>query len=271
MIILSWFIKSIENMIYSIWPIKNKFDATYTIKSDLKLLIWDLIKINSDYFLVKDTKGDWKEIKDDIFYMWNLFQPRTVQFQKFFTLYEYTYFFKIFNLFIQDETYITRFKLPEVKRAKKLDIDATYISEYNKFQTYKDYLKMGDESIKIINYNFFKDYKPSSWQNLFVFPDLWSINCFIEKINFKYTLLNISGTNLSRIKHYFAIKTWKEKNIITTHAWVFQDWYNLDSIFVFDSYKWYYKNQQNPRYYLPDILKQIKFFYGATELNYVMV
>ena len=271
MIILGEFIKSIANMIYSIWPIKNKFDATYTIETDLKLLVWDLIKINYDYFLIKDIKAQWNKIEWDISYIWNLFQPRTIQFQKFFTSYEYSWFFKTFSLFIQDETYIKKFKLPAVKRAKKFGIDGTYISEYKKFDTYKDYLKMWDNSIKFVDYDFFKTYKPSNLQNLFVFPNLWSINCFTENIDFDYTLLNISWTNLSRMKHFFNIKFWKEKNIITTNAWVFQDWYNLDSIFVFDPYKWYYKNQQNPRYYLPDVAKQIKFFYGAKNLYYVMV
>ncbi len=258
-------------MFYSVWPIKNKFDATYTIETNLKLLPWDLVKINQDYFLIKDTKADGKKIEEEVFYVWNLFQPRTVNFQKFFTSYEYTWFFKTFNLFIQDESYIEKFKLPEVKRPKKFNIDAPYISEYSKYENYEDYLKMGDDSIKFIDYDFFKNYKPSSWQNLFVFPDLWSISVFQENIDFNHTILNISWTNLSRTRHFFNIKSWKEKNIITTHAWVFQDWHNLDSIFVFDPYKWYYKNQQNPRYYLPDVVKQIKFFYQAKNLYYVMV
>lgn len=269
--ILSKFIKSIENMNYSIWPIKNKFDITYTIKTDLKFLIWDLIKINNDFFLIKDTKAKWNNIEGKISYIWNLFQPRTIYFQEFFSKYWYSYFFKIFNLFIQEEIYIERFKLPKIKKAKKFNIDTTYISEYSNIENYWKYLKMWDDSIEIVNYDFFKNFKPLNWQNLFVFPDLWSISCFVENIKFEYNLLDVSWTNLSRIKHFFQIKFWKEKNIITTSAWIFQDWYDLKSIFVFDPYKWYYKNQQNPRYYIPDVAKQIKFFYWVKNLYYVIV
>lgn len=257
-------------MIYSIWPIKNKFDTTYTIKIDKKFLVWDLIKVNNDFFLIKDTKANGNIITWEILYIWNLFQPRTVQFQNFFSSYWYTWYFKVFNLFVQDYSYLDKFQLPKIKKAKKFSINEPYVSEYKNFESYTNYLKMWDDSIKIINYCFFDNYTPEKWQNLFVFPDLWTINCFIEKINFKYNLLNVSWTNLNRMKHFFNIKSWKEKNIITTHAWVFQDWNNLKNIFVFDPYKWYYKNQQNPRYYLPDVVKQIKFFYWVDNIYYVM-
>jgi primosomal protein N' len=105
---------------------------------------------------------------------------------------------------------------------------------------------------------------------LFVFPDLWSINCFTEKIKWKYDILNVSSTSLNRYKFFLDVKTGKKKNIITTQAGVFQDWKNLNSIFLFEPYKWYYKNQQNPRYHLQDLVKQIKFFYGVEKLYFVM-
>lgn len=257
-------------MIYNIWNINSKFDACYLINLDKKLLIWDLIKIWLDYFLVKWEKWVWKEIIWDVEYIWNLFSSRTIMFQQFASNYYYSYYFKIFSLFIQDSQYINRIKLPEIKRQKKNIVDWFYISKYEYFEKYDDYLKMWDNTIKTINYNFFDNYLPNKKQNLFVFPDLWTLFCFEEKTKFKHTILNPWWTNLYKIKMFSDIKSDKVKNIFTTHSWVFQDWKNLSSIFVFDPYKWYYKNQQNPRYNLLDIVKQIKFFYGTDDIYHVL-
>jgi hypothetical protein len=53
---------------------------------------------------------------------------------------------------------------------------------------------------------------------LFVFPDLWSLSCFEEKINFKYDIVNVNSTALQRMKKFEKIKLGKIKNILTTHA-----------------------------------------------------
>jgi len=258
-------------MIYNVWGIESRFDAMYLIKCDKKFLIWDLIKINNDYFLIKWEKWQGKEIFWEITYIWNLFSQTTVFFQQFISSYWYSWYFKIFNLYIQDTRYIPKLVFPEVKRQKKIDLKGEYISKYANFDTYEWYLKIWDESINILHYDFFEKYVSWKWQNLFVFPDLWTLYNFSENVDFKHDILNVSWTSLYRMKTFLDIKNGKIKNVFTTHAWVFQDWKNLKSIFVFDPYKWYYKNQQNPRYYLPELAKQIKFFYNVDELNFVMV
>jgi len=230
-------------MRYSIWNVDSKFDANYSIDVEEKLLVWDLILLNTEIFLVKDNIWNGKEISWDIKYLWNLFSSNTILFQNFVSKYWYSYYFKFFNLYIQDTKYLLKYELPKIKRQKKIDIKGQYISEYKKFDTYEDYLKMWDDSIKIISYDYFKNYNPWKGQNLFIFPDLWSINCFTEKINWKYDVLNVSWTALSRYKFFLDVKNGKKNNIITTQAGVFQDWKNLKSIYLFEPYKWYYKNQ----------------------------
>lgn len=257
-------------MFYSIWPIENKFDVCYSLKSDIKLLLWDLINIKGKYFLIKNNEPDGKEIQEKFTYIWNLFQPRTINFQIFFTNYRYTRYFKTFNLFVKENSKLEKINLPEVKKAKTTKLKSNYISFYKNYENYNKFISMWDENIKFVNKNFFNDYVPWKWQNLLVFPNFWSINCFLENVKFKYNLINTSSSNLQKLKNFLWVKTWKIKNVITTHAWVFQDWNNLNSIFVFYPYKWYYKNQQNPRYYLPEVVKQIKFFYDAKEIYYVM-
>lgn len=258
-------------MFYSIRNLKSKFDTCYSIESDLKFLKWDLIQLEQELFLVKDNKQNWKTIKWNVVYLWNLFEPRTIEFQEFFQKYRFCWYFKVFGLYIKDYWKICKLKLPQIKRAQKNDRNWSYVSEYKNYENFQDYIKMWDQNIKTINYWFFENFKAWEWQNLFIFPDIWSINSFVQTIDFDYTILNSSSTSLSKMRTFLEIKKWKEKNIITTSSGVFQDRKNLQSIFLFDPYKWYYKNQQNPRYYVPDLVKQIAFFYNVPNLYFVMV
>lgn len=258
-------------MFYSIWNLKNKFDSINHIESDSKFLIWDLIQKDGDFFLVKDNENIWKPIAWKFSYFWNLFEARTLKFQEFFQNYRFSWYFRVFNLYVKDFENLRKVRLPIIKRGKKINITWTYISKYKNYENYKDFLKMWDMNIKSIKYDYFLDFKPGKWQNLFVFPDLRSINSFTQKIDFKYHVYSSNSTNLSKLKDFVDIKTWKIKNVITTHSGVFQDRKNLQNIFIFDPYKWYYKNQQSPRYCMPDLAKQVSFFYNVPNLYFVMV
>lgn len=257
-------------MLYSIWNIENRFDACYSIETNEKINIWDLIKTNDwSIFLVKDKKANWNKIDIQNFSnLWNLFSNQTILFQNFISSYWYSYYFKFYKLYVHDNKYIKKYPLPIIKREKKINIEWNYISEYTNFETFENYIKMWDNEIKTISYN--DKFELSKYQNLFVFPDLWAINCFTQKIDFKYHIVNPTSTALSRWKDFLAIKNGKYKNIITTHSGVFQDWKKLETIYVFSPYKWYYKNQQNPRYFLPDLVKQIKFFYNVKNVYFVV-
>jgi hypothetical protein len=56
-------------------------------------------------------------------YIGNLLQPRTVMFLNFISSYWYSYFFKFFHFYIPDSKYLSKFKLQEIKRAKKIDLE----------------------------------------------------------------------------------------------------------------------------------------------------
>ena len=256
-------------MFYEVWPLGVSYDSTYFIKNSEKFLIGDVVLVNNEPFLVLSTSKAWKQIEGEISYVGNLFTPRTIFFQKFLANYWYSWYFRFYKLFIQDSKYVLKYELPQIKRFK-FDMSWTYISEYKKFDTYFDYLKMGDESIKILNLNEFSSNLLTTGQNLFVFPDNWSLFNFKQQTNLKWEIVDVNSTSLTRFKHFLNIKNWKYKNIFTTHGGVFQDWKNLKAIFVFFPYKWYYKNQQNPRYWLPELAKQIKFFYKVEDLYYIL-
>jgi hypothetical protein len=254
-------------MIYQIRPVWASFDSTYWIESSNKYLIWDVVQINTDLFLIVGNQKEWKQIPDKETYYGNLFTPTTVYFQKFISNYWYSWYFRFFKLYIQDPKYILKYSLPEIKR-HKLQIQNDYISEYKDFETYCGYLKMWDSQIKCINIQDFNTRLLSDKQNLLVFPDNWSLFNFYQQ-HWVGEILDVNSTNLTRYKTFFKVKSWKIKTLLTTHWGVFQDWKNLKTIFVFFPYKWYYKNQQNPRYYLPELAKQMKFFYNVDDLYFL--
>jgi len=255
-------------MFYEVWPLWVNYDSTYFVESNEKFLVWDITLVNQEPFLIFSTQKNWKQIDWKLEYKGNLFTPRTVFFQKFLSNYWYSWYFKFFKLFIQDSKYVLKYELPKIKRFK-FEIKWTYVSEYKNFDNYFDYLKMWDNTIETINLNDFSENLLSDWQNLFVFPDMWSLYNFYKNSKIEWKIIDVNSTSLTRFKHYLNIKNWKYKNIFTTHWWVFQDWKKLKSIFIFFPYKWYYKNQQNPRYWLPELAKQIKFFYEVKNLYYI--
>jgi hypothetical protein len=51
--------------------------------------------------------------------------------------------------------------------------------------------------------------------------------------------------------------------IIATQSEVFQPYTNLKKILFVDSHKWYYNNQQDPRYSLSIVVKKMWEIYGA--------
>lgn len=112
------------------------------------------------------------------------------------------------------------------------------------------------------------DNKLSSWQQLLVFPDLWTIQNFYQihqdSLD-KDTVLILSwaSTSIAVAKAFRAIKNWQISTVLTTHSQLFFDRCDLKSITIFDSHKWYYKSQQDPRYRTPDVLQKMSELYWA--------
>ncbi len=94
-------------------------------------------------------------------------------------------------------------------------------------------------------------------QTLIVFPDLFTLFQVLpsEILNSEYTSLLIStDTQLQKAKKWWSIKNWNSNLIISTHSEVFQDYKNLKKVILFDPSKWYYTNQQDPRYKIKEVL-----------------
>ncbi len=111
-------------------------------------------------------------------------------------------------------------------------------------------------------------------QTLIVFPDLWTMsNQWWNDEMMKWwnvvTLLS-SNTQNQKDVHRWEIKKWTKSVIICTYAEIFQDFHALKKIIFVDPHKWYYANQQDPRYKVGDVIEEMKTLYGA-ELEIVWV
>lgn len=110
-------------------------------------------------------------------------------------------------------------------------------------------------------------------QTLIVFPDVWTMfNTIDEKFrndSHVALLLSIQTQNQKDI-HRWEIKKWTKSVILCTYAEIFQDFFDLKKIIFVDPHKWYYANQQDPRYKVAEVIDCMKKIY-ETELEIVGV
>ncbi len=102
-------------------------------------------------------------------------------------------------------------------------------------------------------------------QTLMVFPDVWTLyNTIPENVLAKENIavLHSSSTQNQKDKTWRGLKTWSLHVLLTTHAQIFQDFYNLKTIIQIAPHKRYYANQQDPRYKTWMVLEQMKKNWG---------
>lgn len=103
-------------------------------------------------------------------------------------------------------------------------------------------------------------------QNLFIFPDNWTRYTTLPKEWLQHTsLINLVSTDTQNRKdlHRWTIKKSMKGVIVATHSEVFQPYKNLKKIFLVDPHKWYYHNQQDPRYSLVSVAQRMGKEYGV--------
>lgn len=126
------------------------------------------------------------------------------------------------------------------------------------------------ENIDYLNYINSWIVKKNQWQQLIIFPDLWSIYNQLDNnyLSFDWVeILNSKSTNVQKWKTFWNIKNWITNSLVCTHSQIFQDWLNLWKIIIFSPHQRYYKNQKDPRYSTVDLLKKFEEIYNC-ELYY---
>lgn len=111
------------------------------------------------------------------------------------------------------------------------------------------------------------DFKPYSWnrkQQLVVFPDLRTMHQQTPKRVFEQPWVSRWHawlTALQKATIFWWVKTGQIHTLITTPAWIFQDWLMLWDIFLIDTHKRRYKSGQDPRYRTPSVCESIQKIY----------
>lgn len=231
------------------------FDRVFKVETNYKLNAWDLIDYLWSIFLVL-----WEKISFESLYIkfWmelsikpqvvvkNFLSTKTMEFIHYMVYQNYTSYKNVIELFFDYES---------ADKLLKLEVSKKKIPEYADIQ---------------IDYNFSKillSNKKYDWQQLIVFPDLWTMtNYWIE--NWKLTIedwvvLHGHATDKQKNIVFWWIKSWKISTLFCTYSQIFQDWKDLKKIIIIDAHKWYYKSQQDPRYYVPSVLNKFADLYWA--------
>lgn len=101
-------------------------------------------------------------------------------------------------------------------------------------------------------------------QNLYVYSDGWTIANSNEMDWAEFTeIISTYPTEVQQSKLFWKIKNAEIVNLVCTHGIMFQDWANLENIYIYDSRRQYYKNQKDPRYESLEVVKVMVDIYCA--------
>ena len=203
-------------------------------KISWKLKAWDLFQFGEDYYLSLGDEISFfeqyaYEIREpeDKFKLIekNLISKETIQFINYMVYERYCPYYNVMKYFLPQEID----KLVERKAAKK----------------------------KVSN---------SDWQTLTVFPDLRTLTNLTDdefrKKPWVDTLLSTNTQN-QKDKSRWNIKMWNTKVIYATHSEIFQNYNDLKKITIYYPHKWYYANQQDPRYKTLAVVQKMSEIYNC--------
>ncbi len=94
-------------------------------------------------------------------------------------------------------------------------------------------------------------------QSLIIFPTVWSLmnqTTASQRNAETAVVLHGASTVVQKAKAFWGIKKGEIITVYCTYSQIFQDWKNLTHITVYDQHSRWYKNQQDPRWYLPTVL-----------------
>lgn len=133
---------------------------------------------------------------------------------------------------------------------------------YTYYSSYKSALKyfLSYDISKLLKHEGVKKPKKNISQTLSVYPDLWTLVNMVNKSeleNPSHIFLNAKMTQKQQNLARWKIKKWFITQVFCTHAEIFQNRQNLQKIHIYEPYKRYYKNQQDPRYSTPSVIQKI--------------
>ena len=202
----------------------------------------DLLQEGSDFFLVLGEKISFPEsvttryTSSPKLFFPQLLKAPSIQLLHWMVYERYTSYKKVVPLFLDHDITALLSKAQKEKQNKQsfeLTIGKTKISHYGEGQV------------------------------LIVFPDLWTVSNIIDLQHPQGLLLSALDGKSKKNKHRWQIKSWAEKLIFSTGSEVFQDFMKLEKIYFIEPQKWYYSSQQDPRYKVETVLRQMTLFFQA--------
>ncbi len=225
------------------------FDKVCYLETNKKFLAGDLIGLNNEYALCLGKNIPFKEIYSNYIQKdsnWKLAQSRLLS----------KNCIDIINHIVWN--YFASYKRVVSLYLPYNNIDKFFKHKSNTQKNILNHLKYDNWYIKEIT-------GESNWQQLIVFPDIWTAYNFVENLqNFsKYKLYDGNTTIVAKSKLFWEIKQSKSNIVICTYSQIFLNWQKLRHIIVFWPHTWYYKNYQEPRYCVINVLKKMADIHKA--------
>lgn len=244
------------------------FDRVVKLENDFSdVFPGDLIKAQDTYFLCL-----WEDIsfqeqykyverfsKSDIHLIYSGFMSHQfLSLLHWMVYYNYTSYKSVMKLFFPADisALLQREVSGKVRKNKKnfsLDLDISAFDENKVFSV------CDDESL------LFQDiWSWSKNQILYIFPDIWTLKNMIDEeylSHKKSVILHSMNSAKQKDLAWWNIKKNKVQFIFSTPGEVFQDYKSLSKIYFIFPHKWYYSNQQDPRYKMEDIVKIFSLLY----------
>lgn len=217
-------------------------------QDDFFLCLWDEISFQEQY-------GHKYEIKiGDLSLIYKIFlSDKTLEMVNRMVYYRYSNYKSVMKYFVSFD--VQKLVEPPPLRGRGLSSQKSIKSK-----------KIINSEIIFQNWKFEISENKIEWQQLVIFPDLWTIfNTLDEEILSKKwnVLLSSNDTQNQKDKKWWAVKSWDIKNVFCTHSEIFQDRNNLKKIILIDPYKRYYENQQDPRYNVKTVVEKMSEIYES--------
>ena len=162
-----------------------------------------------------------------------------------------------------------KFKLIEKNLISKETIKFINYMVYERYCPYYNVMKyfLPQEIDKLVERKVAKKKgNTSDGQTLIVFPDLRTlINSTDDEFRKKTWVDTLLSTNTQnqKDKSRWNIKMWNTKIIYATHSEIFQNYNDLKKIIIYYPHKWYYANQQDPRYKTLSVVQKMSEIYSC--------
>lgn len=105
-----------------------------------------------------------------------------------------------------------------------------------------------------------------AWQQLIIFPDLrtfFQMTSSEIRENNHVVILHGQSTEKQKAEAFRGVKNGTVQTLLCTYSQIFQDRKTLSAIILIDQHTRRYKNQQDPRYYVPTVVEYMASLYGA--------